>query len=536
MARTSDFATVPSGDSGLARHPGPAGFRSLLHPAASAGTEPYSEPAAAPEFFVDLNLDQVVAAIVATRAEYDLAPFFHAPAGNLETIRYRHDAMRDLQTPQVYEAVARFAATMRDVRDHLRRVDKLHYRHQKQSWLRDAIERYCEAVAGLAAEFQQLPLSSAGFRAFRQYLLDYSGSLQFTAMAQEARRIRESLDTVHYTMLFHGSSITVRKYADEYDYSEAVLATFEKFKQGAVKNYLVKFNVTVEMDHVEAAIVERVAALFPEVFVPLDRFAAANAQFIDDTLRRFDREVQFYMAYLDHLRGLERLGLPFCFPELSEDSGHLASVDGFDIALAQKLASENSTVVCNSFDLTAPERMFIVSGPNQGGKTTFARMFGQLHYIANLGLPVPGRQARLLLFDNLFTHFERQEHMESLRGKLEDELFRVHEIIRRATQRSVIVMNESFSSTALQDALFLGRRILEMISGIGAVGVYVTFIDELSRLNENTVSMVSEVVPGRPADRTFRVVRKPADGLAHAMSIAEKYRLTYASVKGRVAP
>ena len=138
-------------------------------------------------------------------------------------------------------------------------------------------------------------------------------------------------------------------------------------------------------------------------------------------------------------------------------------------------------------------------------------MVGQLHYLAGLGVPVPARKAQLRLTDQIFTLFGRQEDISNLRGRLDDELVRARTILDRATSSSLIVLNEVFASTTLADAVYLGSEVLERIIRLGCPAVCVTFIDELSSLGEETVSMVAMVEPNDPSN-AYLQDRAPSGG------------------------
>jgi len=510
----------------------PMTFNSILFEKTEDSTK--KESLEAPDFFVDLNLDQVIDTITAGKQEYNLKPFFYTSPSDIDTIKYRHEIMRDLEIKILFENIRTFAQEMRTMRQHFALVEKLHYKYHKEGWFLETIDIYCEAVHHLVHDLTLADLKSRGFLAFREYVTNYAESDHFTSLLAETKKLKADLSAVKYCLLIKDNSIRVCKYESGIDYSSDVEQTFERFKQGAVKDYRVKFPTGPEMNHVEERILDRVARLYPDIFFSLDDYYVRNGNFPDETITVFDREIQFYIAYLEHIARFKRAGLKFCYPIISTQYKEVYDYEGFDLALANKLMTENSSIVCNDFYLKDKERIFVISGPNQGGKTTFARTFGQLHYLAGIGCPVPGREAQLFLFDRLFTHFEKEENIENLRGKLQDDLVRIHEILSQATSNSIIVMNEIFTSTTLKDAVLLGKRIMEKIIQSDVLCVCVTFIDELASLSEKTVSMVSTIVPENPTLRTYKIVRRPADGLSYAISIAEKYRLTYDCLKERI--
>ena len=483
----------------------------------------------------DLNLDLIVAAVAGDREERELiTSLLCQQVRNAGTIRYRQEVFRDLEDPGLFQAAVKFAGRMREVRVHLDQLPKMQSGRQREGWFLDAAAIYCDAVRSLAAALDAHAITSRGLTAFRDYLAGYVASAGFGRLAADTADRKRDLAGITYQVRIKGPRVEVSRYDSEPDYSAEIQATFERFRQGAVKDYQVQYRTWPGMNHVGAQIAELVARLFSDEFTALSEYCRRHAQFIDPAIRQFDRELQFYLAYLDYIRPVRAAGLSFCYPELTAGSKEIFARDTFDLALAVKLTAGGKPVVTNEFRLTEPERVIVVSGPNQGGKTTFARTFGQLHHLAGTGCPVPGSTARLFAYDQIFTHFEREEDLDDLTGKLEDDLLRIQKALLAATPDSIVIMNEIFTSTTVSDARFLGQKVMAKVIELDLLCVYVTFIDELASLGPTVVSMVSTIVPDNPAERTYKVVRKPADGLAYALAIAGKRGVTYDQLKRRL--
>jgi DNA mismatch repair protein MutS len=512
----------------------PTPFHSILFPGAG-GRTPTSVPAE-PPYFGDLHLDDIERSILADAGSRELAWVFRVPLTDVAAITYRQDVFRDLEDEAALAALRDFGESMQAVRRRLGHAQKSHHDFDRERWLLSAVDAYQEAVMTLGRGLAPADLRSAGLRGFRDHLAAYVRSQAFTAPVEDTRRTRASIAGVSYRMRIHGPRVTVTRAREEPDYSAEVLQAFEKFRQGTAKPYGWRFDTGSDMNHVEAAILDRVARLHPGAFETLHGYASRNAKFLDPVIDRFDREIRWYLAVHDHVERVEgELGLPFCYPRVDETGPGMLGSGMFDLALAGSLLGSRTPVIPNDIALRGDERVVLVSGPNQGGKTTFARAIGQLHHLARLGMPVPGESARVSLVDQIFTHFERAEQVEDLSSKLEDDLRRIRAILEQATASSLVIMNESFSSTTVEDQRFIGAQVMRRILDCGLRCVVVTFLDELVALDTAIVSMVSTVEPGDDAPRTFRIVRRPPDGLAYAMAIAEKHGLTYPSVKARLS-
>lgn len=507
-------------------------FTSILDPGVD---DRGSSSPPSPDFLADLHLDQIFAAVTAGYGDSEIASTFCAPLHDLRAVQYRQQVFRDLEDEHTRSSIQNFVDGIRAMRGRLTVARNAWHRLQRQGWLIAAIEIYCRTIELLGNNVADMRMRSPGLRNFAEHVTGYINGEAFKTLVAETQTMRDHLRRVRYMVHIEGLQVHVQKFNEQSDYSTAIAETFERFATEVSKDYRVALPEFNDMNHIEEQILECVARLHPEAFRLLDSFCHNHEHFIEPIVARFEHEIHFYLSYLMFIGRFRTLGLAFCYPDMTDDPGVMNVGDAFDLALAISMVQEQNRPVTNDFYLSGSERTFVVTGPNQGGKTTFARTIGQCAYLASIGCPIPASVARLTLPDQIFTHFERQEDLSTLHGKLDDELVRIHDILSRATDTSILVMNESFSSTTVNDALLIGREVLERIVTLGCIAVYVSFLDELSTLDPVCVSMVGEVARDDPTQRTFKFTRRPADGLAYAAALANKYGLSYDALGRRIS-
>ncbi|GHV11797.1 hypothetical protein FACS1894219_03550 [Clostridia bacterium] len=240
---------------------------------------------------------------------------------------------------------------------------------------------------------------------------------------------------------------------------------------------------------------------------------------------------------------------PLCFPEIDDGRTPLLSLEAvFDpVILTQKLADyqteRNSSnlpeskirgIIANSVGFTPDKKMYVVTGPNNGGKTAFVRAAGLAVIFALSGMPVPAKHAKISLLTNVLTHFTANETHSLESGRLQDELARLGVLIRESDDFTFAILNETFAGTNSVKALDLFEDFLVTRDKIGLNVIYVTHFHNIAFAAEEksasdpiykTVSNLIACVDESSGQRTYKVLPKNPSDTSYSKDIVESHRL-----------
>uniref|UniRef100_A0A7C3MKM0 DNA mismatch repair protein MutS n=1 Tax=Dictyoglomus thermophilum TaxID=14 RepID=A0A7C3MKM0_DICTH len=217
-------------------------------------------------------------------------------------------------------------------------------------------------------------------------------------------------------------------------------------------------------------------------------------------------ELAFYIGAMNLYEEILSLNLPVCFPEpFNLDKRVLRFTELYDISLA---LTKRKNIVGNELNVVNKD-LFVITGANRGGKTTFLRSIGQAQILMQSGIFVPAVYFSANINSRIFTHFYRKEDPKLESGKLDEELKRLSKIVNDIKPNSLLLLNESFSSTNEQEGSNIAIEVIKALTENNMEIFYVTHLYEFARyFYNNNLENVVFLRAERKEDgkRTFKIL------------------------------
>ena len=431
-----------------------------------------------------------------------------------------------------------------------------------------AMEHYIRSVLKLRDLFKDRTFQSEGlqrFAAFADYLSSRSGFDELlediSALEDDVHSVRSITIGVNLNPDYQPAEVGIVSLNTYYFYEQSALQRFMAFhrKDQVSDRDLYPFSMEMHDDAWDwfekhcygiqtpkresdcalrnnlTAIVQRMLpSLTAKLKKVLDKYVHVSGRALADLAD----EMLFYLRFIELEKKLTEYGLPCCCGEPSDEDSALTDFYNLRLAVIAMKGSTAEKIVCNDISFTKDRTVQILTGPNRGGKTILTQGIGIAFLLYQSGVFVPAKTAKLRACDGIYTHFPVEEERTVALGRLGEESERFHEICKAATGDSLLLFNESFTTTSHTESLYIAEDVLKYICCLGARTVFNTHMHELAehceQLSESgkAVCKAVSVVMENGADNQYKITCRKPDGKSYARVIAQKYGITFEQLSG----
>ena len=256
-----------------------------------------------------------------------------------------------------------------------------------------------------------------------------------------------------------------------------------------------------------------------------------------DFLLNLVPEIEFLVKGTNLLRALKEKGCVLSSPEIVDDgSVEFRATALYNPCVALKIEDE---IITNDIIFDENARIYVLTGPNRGGKSVITCAVGLAQAMMQLGMFVPAESATISPADAIMTHFPTGAEDTIEKGRLGEECARLGDIFAKVSDKSLVLLDESLSSTGSYEASYIAAEVLRGLSMSGCRCIFSTHLHELAAEIDNINSEATKA-GGAPIDtlvagieegeRSFKIYRAKPDGKSYARDIASKYGLTYENI------
>lgn len=531
----------------------------------------------------DLSIDFIADALSEVKYEREqLRTLMTNITGDADVIRYRCDIFDDfLRLPELRDSMEELVVKLKDLMD-LERFQK--DKEGPVLWslinrLRE-IDSYVICINTIKSTLERLDIRSDGMKELLRIVTDISRESGFDDLKadidetlEKAAKLKSITIGVNLDNLLRPKNAGIVSLNDTEFTNSGLMRRFMDFTKGrdelsegvdtasthfhpaspissSVRFGTVTQNAATGEAHIEMENITGGDPLSSAIKKPVTNIMRRTVNDIKSTLKRYVNisgysltslmpEIVFYIRWAALIDKIIATGMPMCKAEiLDTERRELHFTDIYNLKLAiNKVKGEAIDIVKNDIDFDDRYRIFILTGPNRGGKTIFTQAAGLAVLMAQWGIYVPACAAQISPCDNIFTHFPADENDTVDLGRLGEESQRLSEIFKLATKNSILLLNESLATTSVAEGLFIAKDVVKAMRYLGCRCIFNTHMHDLARsLDElNGIegdSRVESLVTGvHDGQRSFKVAIIPPQGTSYAKDIALKYGVTFDIIK-----
>ncbi len=267
-------------------------------------------------------------------------------------------------------------------------------------------------------------------------------------------------------------------------------------------------------------------------------YVLENTEFLLNLMPEFE----FLVRGTDMLRALQDRGCTLTIPDIRPIEEHAFAAKAlYNPCVALKIEDE---IVANDLVFDENATIYVLSGPNRGGKSVITCAIGLAQVMLQLGMYVPAESAKISPVDGIYTHFPTGADDTIDKGRLGEECARLSEILDCVTAESLVLLDESLSSTGSFEASYIAAEVLGGLAHVGCRCLFSTHLHELAaeidNINRRSLASggvaIDTLVAGIAGEgkRSFKITRAKPDGKSYARDIADSYGLTYEKILQRI--
>ena len=517
--------------------------------------------------YIDDLMTDRVASMICRRNPASVQKLFREMCTDTEVMNYRLDALEDIMhnpklSPALHTAADRLLETEKKNSGGNGSPDSF-------TALGDRIEMldsYISCMESLNTLSQELggSIKSAAFKSFFSIIKERCECGEFIQMKRDISELKEA-----FSQKIRSVTVAINFNAEMRPISAGIVNFSDKpvgekqnvfdrlfYKTSAYSDTVVSGKLRSGVPNEDGYLNEADKALFEA----LEKLTSSYMRRLKSALRAYDRlsfqKISMLSDQLDIFDGMtaiaascEARGIKMCRPQFSDTPRTARLTDLFDpcfyfkAAAADSEAKGDDLVVTNSLEMDDSGRFFILTGANNGGKTTFLRGAGLCFLMAQTGFYVPAAACVIAPCDFIFTHFPKEEETGINASRFTTEIKDLKVISDLVSENSLLLMNESIQSTTPKECAEIAGEITRIFCIIGVRGIYATHITELALMCDDItadpdcrsvpVSIVA-TVDEESGKRLYKIKRGQPLKQSYAMDIFNSFGINSENIRKRV--